>query len=52
MIVQLAILAAALQALGYAVPYQFFLMAHYVLSWLALAGVGGKARAPMALGKA
>jgi len=42
----------ALQALGYAVPYQFFLMAPYVVSLLALGGVGGRARAPEALGKA
>ena len=42
----------ALQALGYAVPYQFFLMAPYVLSLLALAGVGGRARSPVALGRA
>lgn len=42
----------AFQALGLAVPYQFFLMAPYLVSLLALAGVGGRARAPDALGKA
>jgi simple sugar transport system permease protein len=42
----------AFQAVGLAVPYQFFLMAPYVASLLALAGVGGRARAPEALGRA
>ena len=39
------------QAVGVNVPYQFFLMAPYVVSLLALAGVGGRARAPEALGR-
>jgi general nucleoside transport system permease protein len=39
------------QTLGMDVPYQFFLMAPYVVSLLALAGVGGRARAPAALGR-
>jgi simple sugar transport system permease protein len=42
----------AFQAMGFAVPYQFFLMAPYVVSLLALGGVGGRARAPESLGKA
>lgn len=40
----------AFQAAGVDVPYQFFLMTPYVVSLLALAGVGGRARAPEALG--
>ena len=40
----------AFQAVGLNVPYQFFLMAPYVISLLALAGVVGKAKAPEALG--
>ena len=40
------------QAAGVAVPYQFFLMAPYVLSLLTLAGIGGRARSPEALGRA
>jgi len=41
----------AFQAVGVNVPYQFFLMVPYVVSLLALAGVGGRARAPEALGR-
>lgn len=41
----------AFQASGVAVPYQFFLMAPYVLSLLTLAGIGGRARSPEALGR-
>lgn len=41
----------AFQAVGFAVPYQFFLMAPYLASLFALAGVGGRARAPEALGR-
>ena len=40
------------QGIGLDVPYQFFLMAPYVVSLLALAGAFGRARAPEALGKA
>jgi simple sugar transport system permease protein len=40
------------QAVGVAAPYQIFLMAPYVVSLLALAGVGGRARAPAVLGRA
>jgi simple sugar transport system permease protein len=38
------------QALGLAIPYQFLLMLPYVLTLLVLAGYGGTARAPAALG--
>ena len=41
----------AFQAIGFDVPYQFFLMAPYVVSLLALAGVFGRAQAPEALGR-
>lgn len=41
----------AFQAFGLNVPYQFFLMAPYVVSLLALAGVFGRAQAPEALGR-
>lgn len=41
----------AVQATGLAVPYQFVLMVPYLVTLLALAGVGGHARAPEALGK-
>jgi simple sugar transport system permease protein len=42
----------AVQAVGLDVPYQFVLMAPYLVTLLALAGVGGRARAPEALGRA
>lgn len=42
----------AFQAAGVNVPYQLVLMLPYVVTLLALAGVGGRARAPESLGKA
>lgn len=39
------------QALGLAVPYQFFLMLPYVLTLLVLARFAGRSRAPAALGQ-
>jgi len=42
----------AFQAAGVSVPYQIVLMLPYVVTLLALAGVGGRARAPAALGRA
>ncbi|MBI4517844.1 MAG: ABC transporter permease [Deltaproteobacteria bacterium] len=39
------------QALGLAVPYQFFLMLPYVMTLLALSVSAGKSRAPAALGQ-
>lgn len=39
------------QAMGWAVPYQLPLALPYLLTLLALAGVGGRARAPEGLGK-
>ncbi len=40
-----------LQALGSAVPYQLFLALPYALTLVVLAGVGGQAQAPSALGE-
>lgn len=40
------------QAMGWPVPYQLFLALPYALTLAALAGVGGRARAPEGLGKA
>ncbi len=40
----------AFQAAGLDVPYQLILMLPYVVTLLALAGIGGRARAPEALG--
>jgi ABC-type uncharacterized transport system permease subunit len=40
-----------LQALGTAVPYQLFLALPYALTVMVLAGVGGHARPPSALGE-
>jgi simple sugar transport system permease protein len=41
----------AFQAMGLAVPYQFFLVLPYAVALLALAGVAGRARAPAGLGR-
>jgi simple sugar transport system permease protein len=40
-----------LQALGTVVPYQLFLALPYALTLIVLAGVGGQASAPSALGE-
>ncbi len=40
------------QALGFAVPYQLFLMLPYLMTLVALAGVRGRVMAPAGLGKA
>jgi simple sugar transport system permease protein len=39
------------QALGFAIPYQIFLMLPYLLTLLALAGLGRRSLAPAALGR-
>jgi simple sugar transport system permease protein len=39
------------QALGLALPYQFFLILPYVVTLIVLAGYAGRARAPAALGQ-
>jgi ABC-type uncharacterized transport system permease subunit len=41
----------AAQAMGFDLPYQFFLMAPYVATLLALAGAFGRARSPASLGR-
>jgi general nucleoside transport system permease protein len=41
----------AFQAIGFAVPYQFFLMLPYVVALVALAGVVGRVRSPAGLGR-
>ncbi|MEO5590870.1 MAG: ABC transporter permease [Gemmatimonadaceae bacterium] len=40
-----------LQAMGWALPYQAFLALPYILTLLGLAGLAGKATAPMGLGR-
>ncbi len=42
----------AFQAMGWRAPYQIFLVAPYLLTLAVLAGTGGRARSPAALGKA
>jgi ABC-type uncharacterized transport system permease subunit len=37
--------------MGFDLPYQFFLMAPYVATLLALAGAFGRARSPASLGR-
>jgi simple sugar transport system permease protein len=41
----------ALQAMGFALPYQLFLALPYLVTLVALAGVGGRLAAPQALGE-
>jgi simple sugar transport system permease protein len=41
----------ALQAMGFALPYQLFLALPYLVTLIALAGVGGRLAAPQALGE-
>jgi len=41
----------AFQAIGFAVPYQFFLMLPYLIALIALAGVVGRVRSPAGLGR-
>jgi simple sugar transport system permease protein len=43
-------LESRLQTLGTGIPYQFFLMVPYILTILALVGLGGKNKAPASSG--